>query len=350
MNQKIVVHISIDGLTPHTISELGENYLPTIYYLQKNGIFTHDARTDPNYTVTLPNHSTMLTGRGVRTAIVNGVAQHGHYITFNSNNNNHIHAITKNYVYSIFDIVKNSGYRSGMFVGKSKFEFLNASYNDNTGINMTSDGIDEIDIFYKSDEYKMISDTETNTFNGSTNIGSNNEVIPIVQNFINTFNSDSYCHYNFIHFRGTDSVGHMYGWDSNEYKYALRGIDHDLASIVETLRSSSSNCYIILSSDHGGGGSSAGESRNHHDPDYAINFTIPLYVWRNDDVMKNMNRDIYSYNPQRIKPAGDVNPQYEDNNVPIRNGDIANLALKLLTLPKVPGSWINSDQDLFIPA
>ena len=350
MEPIIIVHISIDGLTPHIIDELGKNKLPAIYKLQENGIFTHDARTDPNYTVTLPNHSTMFTGRGVRSATINGELKQGHYITFNSNNNMNIHAINKKYICSIFDIIKSNGYRSGMFVGKSKFDFLDNSYDSETGVTLYPDGIDEIDDFFMSSEFKLIGDDSINIFEGSVNIESNNRPIAVVDKFMETFNSPSICNYNFIHFKGTDSIGHMYGWTSDEYKEALRGIDNDLDIIMNTLQSSSKICYIILTSDHGGGASADGNTRNHHDPDYPVNFTIPFYVWRNDNVMKNMNHDLYSYNPQRTKPSANDNPQYDSGYIPIRNGDSANLALKLLNLPKVTDSWINSEQDLFIPA
>lgn len=349
MDSIIVIHISIDGLTPHTIDELGENKLPTIYKLQENGVFTHNARTDPNYTITLPNHSTMFTGRGVRSIDINGVTKPGHYITFNSNSDDNIHNINSEYVYSVFDIVKNNGYRAGMFVGKSKFEFLNHSYDNDTGKLMIPDGIDEIDEFFMSSEFKLIGNNKVNTFNGSVKMHSSDKEIPIVTKFLSTFNSASICNYNFIHFRGTDSIGHMYGWNSTEYKEALRGIDYDLNIIINTLEESSKICYVILTSDHGGGGGGS-NSRNHHDQTYAINFTIPFYVWRNDNVMRHMNHDIYYHNPQRTEPKKDENPDYDENSIPIRNGDVANLVLKLLNLPKVTNSWINEDQDLFIPA
>ena len=49
-----VILISCDGLRPDAVEFLGEKGAPYLHRLIKEGSYTHNARTDANYTVTLP--------------------------------------------------------------------------------------------------------------------------------------------------------------------------------------------------------------------------------------------------------------------------------------------------------
>ena len=168
-----VIHISIDGLTPHVIEEMGNNKLPNLHYLQKHGVYTHNARTDVYRTITLPNHVCMFTSRGSNNSVVNNIVRKGHNINFNSFDTftklyyDDIHDTNKEYINSVFDVLKKHGYRSGMFVGKSKFEFLDKSYDETTGVLFEPDGIDEIDVFIMGVEYKINNNDTKNIINNN---------------------------------------------------------------------------------------------------------------------------------------------------------------------------------------
>ena len=59
--------------------------------------------------------------------------------------------------------------------------------------------------------------------------------------------------------------------------------------------------------------------------------------------------DLYALNPAIRLDPGTTRPTYSASPQPIRNGDGANLALKLLGLPSIFGSTINAQQNLAMP-
>ena len=58
--------------------------------------------------------------------------------------------------------------------------------------------------------------------------------------------------------------------------------------------------------------------------------------------------DLYKLNVATRRDPGTGHPLHTDPVQPVRNGDGANLALKLLGLGPIPGSTINVRQDLVI--
>ena len=72
-----VLHVSVDGLRSGVITELGPRYLPNFYRLRNEGVYTDNARTDYDITVTMPNHVCMLTGRPANGPWGHGVTRNG---------------------------------------------------------------------------------------------------------------------------------------------------------------------------------------------------------------------------------------------------------------------------------
>ncbi|MDE0821364.1 MAG: lamin tail domain-containing protein, partial [Opitutales bacterium] len=150
-----------------------------------------------------------------------------------------------------------------------------------------------------------------------------------------------------LHLSGPDASGHASGWGSDPYKSAIEAMDAELGRIFDMLDNTPAlqgKTALILTSDHGGGG---GWLMGHTAATHPDNFTIPFYVC-GPGVAKT---DLYALNQlTRTDPESDNNPAYlsDSATMPIRNGAVANLALSLLKLPPVPGSWINSNQDLVI--
>lgn len=338
MNDTLVFHISIDGLTPSTIIKLGRDKLPNLYKIRDHGIFTDNGRTDYWYTTTLQNHTSMFTSRPSNPVTISQRTFPGHNVSFNSFNSlstdgsgKDIHQINNNYVKSVFDMLKQHGLRSAIYVGKSKLSFFDESYDEKR------DNIDEIDIYFYDGQYKKEPDTDG--------------PIKIVKEVEKAVVNNNLCDYNFIHFKGTDTVGHKYGWNTDQYDKSLMAIDQDLGYLMSLLEKiNQKKIFIVLTSDHGGGGdlySVIGYICGHCQPNFPLNFTIPFYVLRLNHTFPV--KDLYKFNKTRIEPKHNINPPYSDLAIPIRNGDCANFILYLFNKPPIENSFINKSQDLRIP-
>ncbi len=314
-----LILISVDGLRPDIINKIGNSEMPGFYRFREQGVWTDNARTDFNYTNTIPNHSSMITGRGVA-----GLSGHGQIsndmphpdMTLHNNTGSNI------YINSVFDTVHDHGLSTSLYVGKDKFILFDQSYNSKTG---------SIDIIGKNDGRDKI---DNYVF---LNSGRTAELL--IKRFISDMKIKPTI-FSFIHIVDTDAVGHGGNWTSPAYENAVIRVDTYLQQIFSFIDSDNrfkNNTSIILVADHGGTGMRHGDTSN------PLNYTIPFYVW-GPGVAKG--KDIYSLNKESRKDPVLAYPSYEDSFQPIRNGDAANLAMSLLGLPAISGSTINSNQDL----
>jgi hypothetical protein len=313
-----VIHISIDGLRPDAITALGPSALPHFYRMRTQGAFSDNARSDYDYTVTLPNHICQLTGRGVVGASGHNWADNGDPApgeTLASNKGS--------YIAGAFDVAHDNGLRTGEYATKSKFALFSTSWDAvNGALDVTGpdNGRDKIDVYV------------LNTANTAA----------LVNSFIMNMAAQPFG-YAFLHLRDPDSIGHSSGWDptpGSPYSNVIKQMNDRLGSIFELIDTNSAlagRTAILLTADHGGSGG------DHADPTLAADYTIPFYVW-GPGVMPGA--DLYVLNQSTRLDPGTGRPLYSDPIQPIRNGEAANVALKLLGLGPVPGSTINSAQNL----
>ncbi|MDA7888342.1 alkaline phosphatase family protein [Akkermansiaceae bacterium] len=311
-----VIVVSIDGFRPDAVTTLGPGILPNFYRLRSEGAFTDNARTDFHYTETLPNHTSMITGRPV-----SGECGHGLTVNFgNENTNLHVDG----YKASMFDVAHDHGLSTGLYSVKSKFGAFSGSYNE---VNGAPDLTGEDNGRNKIDTLKV-------------NITDDLSVARYL-NGLQLLKWDL----SMLHIGLPDIVGHSQGWSLNptsSYMNAIITVDDYLGKILEAIETNGAfngSTNLIVTADHGG---AAIATRTHIDPELPENYTIPFYVWGPG---VKAGADLYELNPDLADP-GTGRPEFHGLDKPIRNGMVGNLALGILGLPPIPGSCFNVSQQL----
>lgn len=310
-----VIHISVDGLRPDAVTRQGPGKLPNFFRLRTEGAFTDNARTDADFSITLPNHMAQLTGRPA-------LGDAGHNWTENSDpgDDETLHARKGAYVASVFDVTHDHGLRTGVYASKSKFILLDQSYGEAHGapdVTGEDNGRDKIDVF--------VYDKNTDD---------------LVERFVDDMREEPLA-YTFLHLRDPDTQGHRWGWGLSgwhPYMGAVRKVDQLLGEIFEMVEEDphlAESTVIILTADHGGSG-------HHHKRQDAEHYTIPFYVWgAGVDA-----GDLYALNDGVFVEPRTHHPGFDWPSQPIRNGSVANLALGLLGMDPVPGSTINESHQM----
>jgi hypothetical protein len=292
-----VVAISIDGLNPNAITKLGRRGTPALHKLIRTGATTLNARTELELTDTLPNHTGMVTGRRIE------AATGGHGVTWNDDRLTPptVQAAAGHDVSSVFDVVDDAGGSAAYFASKTKFSLWERSWPD------------------AIDTDVIVEDNKA-----------------LAASFIGDLTNQTRS-FRFLHLSAPDVTGHARGFMSPAYLRAVTATDRLLGKVMQAISSSptlAGHTAIILTSDHGGRGA------NHRAPNRPANYTIPFMVW-GPEVAGGAN--LYAINPTYTNPRR-ARTTYAD--APIRNGDVANLALDLLELPAVPDSEHDAAQDL----
>ena len=314
-----VLLVSVDGLRPDCLEPPLLAGFPNFARMLR-GPHTLDARTDPDYTITLPNHLTMLTGRPVL-----GPGGHGWIGNTDPPSERQggtLHAQKGSYVPSVFDVAHDHGVSTTLAVTKTKFTLLSQSYSDASGAVDTvgaNNGRQKIDrLIYTPDS---------------------NNLAAMVADQLRREPSASF---SFVHFGAPDFAGHAKGWRvdaGSDYLAAVAEVDRALGTLLDAIESSPNlrgRTAIVLTADHGGGV----PEKSHTDKTAPINFRVPLLVWLGVD----RSADLRDLNARRAWPARELQLDTAVRPQPIRNGDAANLCLGLLGLPPIVGSTYGSDE------
>jgi len=196
-----VLIISIDGLRPDLLVRA---QVPNVRALCAAGSYTFWAETTPE-AYTLPCHVSMLTG----------VSAEKHGVTWNE----YIEHSHPN-VPTLFEIAKKAGYSTAMATGKMKF------------IVFARPGA--LDDFYYPHE-EPVSDEEVAVHAAALLRKHRPNVM-------------------FVHLPGVDTVGHEFGWGTDEQIAATERADQAVGRIRETLSALNleASTLVILTADHGG--------------------------------------------------------------------------------------------------
>jgi predicted AlkP superfamily pyrophosphatase or phosphodiesterase len=314
-----VILVSVDGLRPDAVSTLGEAGAPNFYRLRREGASTGNARADNDWTVTLPNHTGMVTGRRVV-----GPSGHGWTVNTDPFPGVNLHRNRGRYVASVFDVAHDHGFRTGIYASKSKFSLYDTSYDGRSGAPDTTEsdnGRDKIDAFV-----------------------ANENTAELLTAFVAAMVAKSF-DFAMLHFRDPDTAGHATNWDlasGSGYLRAVQHVDGLLGQLLDTIQKTASlngHTWIVLTADHGGVLGTIRHDINDSPEDY----TIPFMVW-GPGVPAGAN--LYDLNATTRRDPGTSRIPYEEELQPIRNADAGNLVLSLMGLPSIPGSTVNARQDL----
>jgi hypothetical protein len=331
-----VVHLSVDGLRGDFLqSRLATRPadFPNFLRLQNESGHTYNARTDYTHSVTLPNHTSMVTGRPVfQPAGQPDTVHHGWVVndagsidpadTLHNQGNPNVP-----YIASTFDVVHDHGLSTAVYASKEKFLIYEQSYNDVNGapdVVGEDNGRDKIDV-YLWDE----TDNKAAVLVGGNGATIAGFAADLAQNNFN---------YSFVHLRDPDSAGHRYGWGTTQWDDAVRAVDGYLGQIFAVLDGDpelAGKTALILTTDHGGGV----PLTSHGTASAVENYTIPVFVWGAGLPAGANLYDLFA--TDRVDP-GASRPDYNAAGRPFRNGETGNLALAVLGLPAVPGSTISS--------
>lgn len=196
--------------------------LKNLIALKKHSYFTFTSRSeDP--TITLPNHTSMVTG----------LPPAQHQVLWNKWEPDK--GIIK--LNTIFDLAKQAKLTTGLFVGKEKLQHFYKK--------------EVVDQFYLG-----TSAEETSKY----------LMALIAQKKLPAFS--------FVHYSEPDVAGHDFGWGSPEQFVALKKCDESLGLIIAALKKAKldSKTTIIFTADHGGLG------KNHKNLDVPEVTNIPLLI------------------------------------------------------------------------
>ena len=308
--------VSVDGLgATYLRQQLDRGKLPNFAALGRAGASTLNARADYAYTITLPNHTSMLTGRPVSADDdLPNTTYHGwtsnadvdFSVTLHNAGNPNLH-----YIASVFDVVHDHGLSTCLYSGKTKFTLFSNSYNakngapDTTGEDDGRNKVDRVAIFYQQTD--MVVSTALGDLAGGV------------------------CDFAFIHLADTDWVGHDQGWGSDAWLSTLDTIDEWIGRIAKFANAwdTSEPFALVVTADHGG------IDHGHSDATLPVDYTIPFYVVGPGIPLGS---DLYALTgTERVDP-GNTRPRYSAPLQPVRNADAANAITALLGLPPVPGS------------
>jgi len=314
-----VIHVSVDGLRGDLLQQLLETQAGaygTFARIRAEGAVTFNARCDYDASTTIPNHTSMITGLPLQApASAPEWQQHGYITNYSVPGETlHAHGVPAGYKPSVFDRVHDRGGRTLLLASKEKFSLFDRSYDATNGapdVEGADDGRDKID-------FTLIQ-------NGDSSI--------LAAVLISRMGED-FPAYTFLHIFDPDYAGHLHGWGSLSWQLAVKHADSLLGLILSALQlrpALQETTALVITSDHGGGV----PAWNHVDPAPWENYTIPVMIW-GPGVPHGI--DAYSLFADRGDP-GASRPANDAASPPLRNGDTGNIALALLGLPPIPGSF-----------
>lgn len=296
-----VLIVTLDALGSNAVRRLGPERLPTLHRLMREGASTRNARTARELTLTLPNHTSLVTGRRVE-------ADHrGHGVFWNDDRltPRTVQKAAGHGVASVFSVVDSDRRDPALFTSKRKLSLFERSWPK------------AVDTFVlRQRNPRLVRDVRADLVEHRRAL-------------------------TFLHLSLPDDAGHRYGFTSAKYLDAAERVDRLLGKVITTIEARPKlreNLTLIVTADHGS------TSEGHFDPSKPGNFRVPFVVW---GVGVEAGAALYALNDDYRDP-GNRRTTYAAKRPPVRNGDAANLATRLLGLGRIPHSEFGFDRRLHV--
>ena len=293
-----MVVISVDGLNPDAITQLGRPDAPTFHRIVDEGATTFNARTEVEMTNTLPNHTGMVTSRRIELTFG------GHGVNWNDDRlvPRTVQVAAGQRVGSVFSSLNPAGLSSSLFAAKGKFDLFSRSW---------PNGVD----------HTLIR-------------GNNTKLVKAARRDLRT----TWRALTFLHISLPDVAGHHHGWFSPEYLDAVRESDYLVGQVLTTIdrtAESRDHTMVVVTADHGGLGQPPRPAAVRQLPG-----AVPGVGCRGRPPAPTSTRST------RRTPTPAGARRYAAELQPVRNGDVGNLVLDVLGLPPIPNSEHDFAQDL----
>lgn len=309
-----VVVISIDGLNAKTVRSGKQT--PTLATMARTGVSTLAARTDRDTVNESSNNLSMMTGlrafkkyggHGFTRAAQRGAAT--------------VNATAHRYLSSDFGVTHDFGYRTALVGSNPKLSIIRTSWNKQNGVPdpyEPGNGTDKIDWYSQTKSDAQTASAASALFTHTS------------------------MRYMFVEFSSVLAAARAHGPNSSQYASAVRTVDGYVKKIFNSIAAqrwfNNRTAVIVTASRGWTNKTSKAASRPN-------NFTVPLLI---TGPGVPAGADLYHLNPGFKRPDWRKNPGYKAAAQPIRTGDLANLATRLLGEPAIPGSGIDTEQMLTI--
>ena len=308
-----VVTINIQGLRSSDFTS-SRNLIPHLRSLRASGASTLNARTLADGINPTANTFSMLTSRPLSTQLG------GTGIGAARDNGTSLHRAAGNYVGSVHDVVHDNGKRTAQHTSSPLIDRQSVmSWGPDAGA-----------------DDRVGRDQGRNKISHRTLTRMDRAAVVNVINDLRTRRTA----YSFVTLTAADKIALRDGVRSARYQASVRAIDGYIGSLVRAIRSNPSlanSTAIIVTSNHGG------VYRTKLSAKRLEAARIPFIVW---GPSVRRGGDLYAMNPQFADPGSTI-PGYTSRPA-IRNANAGNLATKLLGLPTIPGSRMDTAQTMTV--
>lgn len=306
-----VVLLSLEGVRTKTVADLGAK-ATGLAWLRKYAASTYNAQPVERPT-SLSNVASMLTGKPINTDI----SGHG---VHDGTRASTVHDTAGRYVSSVMDVLHDRGLRTALFTNDPGAAIFDRSWNSTNGaadVTWTDNGRDKI-----------------STFSHNANAAT------VAAQVTKSLTASSPATFTYGQLSRADQVGHAYGFDSAEYRTAVVQVATQVWRVIQAIEDNPAlrgRTLLVVAGEHGAYGS------GHTSPDRLDNMRVPLYV-RGPGVPRGVG--LYTLNPDYTDPGTRI-AGYQGGQ-PIRPAMVPNLVTAVLSLPAVPGSTMNTQQNFTV--